>query len=559
MKLSRNYLAIVLILLLAAYLRWARVGLDPMGADDAVISLKAISVARHGQVELLGSAMSVGFWHSPFSIYLYAIPYSLTPDPRIARLFTGALNVIAVALVYLTGKKVFSRPAALIAAVLYAVHPEALISGRGIWNPNVAAPFVALFILTGLLGYYHNNRWARIIHLPALSLAVQCHPSAILLLPITLVLGGHALRQRPDRRREIIGQTMISGAIAALTLLPWGAGLYLAWQSPSAQTVITPLPNRGWGYTFTTIYEGLGYWRKHYSQPIVPVLTAIASLWLLARSFRKEGMPGLAVVMGFFLVPVLALILNAKYRGFYLTPEYPNVFLIQGAFIGGVAARHGSWRGLINTRALRWLVPPLVAFIVGLHLIYAFTPPESYLGPRYSLDEQIAAINLAETRARATGRDLILLAPDTGNEPPYLWELLNEGRDARVVWHGRGLPLPLNGAVMVGFADYAARPFVFSGGDIVGEYFRIVDLPPADHFNPDLAPLQPIRLANGSTLFGFLRETRDSLPSANQQWTIFLIWRVDTPSAEDYKIFVHLINDRGDKYAQLDVPALPVG
>src|SRR5574341_2224328 len=116
---------IVLILLLAAYLRWSKLGGDPLAMDDSVISLKAIGLARHGQWTLLGTVMSVGFWHSPLSVYLYAIPYSLSPDPRIARLFTGAWNTVAVALVYFIGARFFSRPAGIVAALLYAVHPEA--------------------------------------------------------------------------------------------------------------------------------------------------------------------------------------------------------------------------------------------------------------------------------------------------------------------------------------------------------------------------------------------------------------------------------------------------
>lgn len=560
---------IVLILLLAAYLRWSNLGGDPLAMDDSVISLKAIGLARHGQWTLLGTVMSVGFWHSPLSVYLYAIPYSLSPDPRIARLFTGAWNTVAVALVYFIGVRFFSRPAGIVAALLYAVHPEAVGTGRGIWNPNLGAPFIMLYVATGLLGYCRDRRWARILHLPSLSLGVQCHPGAALLAPITAVLMFHALRSNSTRRRSIMWHTALSGMLAALTLLPWGAGLYLAAQAGGLQAEINTLPNRGLVYTVTTIYEGLGYWRKHFSQIIVPALVIVGSLWLAARSLRRrDGVPGLVAVMGFFLVPALALVLNAKYRGFYLTSSFPNAFLIQGALIGGVAtgARVGgrgskfwNWRGLLHTPFVRWSVPPLVSFIVGLHLIYAFTPPESIFGPRHTLDEQIGALRTAEQMAAVSGREVLLLANDTGLEPPYPWELLNEGHSSRVIWHGRPLPLPPNGAVMMGFADDDSWPSIFTGGQMFGSYFRIVDVPPASHFQPDLVPPKPIRLANGTTLIGFLSQSPGDLPRPNQLWTVYLLWRVDTPNGEDFTIFVHLIDSNGDKYAQLDVPGLPAG
>lgn len=567
--LIQKYLPVISILLLAAYLRWFNVGLEPLSTDGSVISLKAIDVSRHGRPTLLGTVMSVGFWHSPFSIYLYSIPYALSPDPRLARLFTGAVNVIAVALVYFIGARFFSRPAGLLASLLYAVHPEALFTGRGIWNPHLGAPFVMLYVATGLMGYYRQSRPARLAHLSALSLGLQCHPAAALLLPITALLFGYAMWRQPKQRLAIISETIIGGVLAALTLLPWGVGLYLGSQGGGAQTEVAALPNRGWGYTLTTMYEALGYWRKDYTQAVVPALTALGSLWLAARAVRRrDGLPGLVIVLGFFLVPALALALDAKYRPFYLASAFPNAFLIQGALIGGVAgelrvngrgARFWNWRGLVHTPYLRWVAPPLVSLVVALHLMYAFTPPESYLGPRYSLDEQINAIRLAKARAIQTGRDLIILAPDTGSEPPYSWELLNEGLGARVVWHGRALPLPVNGAAMIGFADYAARDFVFSGGEAVGKYFRLVDLPPADRFAPDLRPVQPVRLSNGATLLGFLRPSPHSLPAADERWTIFLIWRVDRPGASDDKVFVHLVNANGDKFAQADVPGLPAG
>ncbi len=557
------------ILLVAAYFRWVNIGDGLLGADDSVVTLLAFKVARYGQTIPLGQMSSVGLPQSPFNIYLYAIPYLISPDPRLARMFTGAMNVVAVALTYLIGKRYLGRRAALVSIALYAVHPEALVAGRGIWIQNITAPFVMLYILTGLSGYYDGKLWMRVAHIPMLSLAVQCHPAAILLAPITAILIVYDWYQKPSHRPQVVVHTFVGGLIALIAFVPWGLGLRHFLQGQQIEAVLSSLPNRGIAYAVESTYTMLGGWRNNILRPIQPALTALGAIWLTARVWPpRKRLPGLVVVLAYFLVPTLALIFNVKYRGYYLWPELPNAFLIQGALVGGLFAGRSvtgwlaglrNWRGMMNDRLLRWFAPPLVTLLIGTHIVYAFTPPESYLGHLPSLDKQIAAINLAEARARVTGRDLILLARDTGNEPPYSWEVLNEGRDARVVWHGRALPLPLSGAVMVGFADYAARPFVFSGGDIVGEYFRIVDLPPADHFNPDLAPLQPIRLANGSTLFGFLRETPDSVPVASQPWTIFLIWRVDAPSAEDYKIFVHLINERGDKYAQLDVPALPVG
>jgi hypothetical protein len=540
-------------------------GRDPLYADDSVISLQALSIAREGRRPLVGTVMSVGLWHSPLSLYLYAVPYSLSPDPRIARLWTGAVNVIAVALVYAIGARFFSRPAGWMAALVYSVHAEGVAISRGIWNPNLGAPFVMLYIATGLMGYYQDRSWARVAHLPALSLGLQCHPAAVLLSPITVLLGLHALRHRARSWKRIVGQTMLSGALAALSLLPWAIGLYLAWQRGGAQAEIDSLPNRGLEYLVLTLYQGLGYWQANYSQVILPALVLLGSLVLVLRALKRpEGMPGLVAVLGFFLIPVVALVLNAKYRGFYLNSAFANAFLIAGASIGGLAGpkpgmKPWEWQGLIHLPGARWWLPAVVSLIAGLNLIHDFTPPEMIFGPIHSLDAHIAAIDLTRRLAADTGREALLLAARASAEPPYAWELLNYGQSSRVIWQGQSLPVPQNGALMVGFAADDSWPAVFAGGQRFDDYFRIVEVPPAASFVPDLSPPEPIRLANGIRLLGVLTAPAAAMPRAGQPWTAYLLWRVDEPAGQEFTLFAHLIDANGDKYAQVDVPGLPVG
>ena len=74
MKWLKSYWVLILILIVATWFRWADIGAEYIDGDDAYISLKAIGIARYGRVELLGPPMAVGAWHSPVSVYLYAIP-----------------------------------------------------------------------------------------------------------------------------------------------------------------------------------------------------------------------------------------------------------------------------------------------------------------------------------------------------------------------------------------------------------------------------------------------------------------------------------------------------
>ena len=52
-----HYAPMVIVLVLAAGLRWMNTGLERFSNDEAVHTLKAIAVARHGKFELLGPPM----------------------------------------------------------------------------------------------------------------------------------------------------------------------------------------------------------------------------------------------------------------------------------------------------------------------------------------------------------------------------------------------------------------------------------------------------------------------------------------------------------------------
>ncbi len=570
----RKYIPIALILLLATFLRTANIGDLPLSTDASVHSLKALAIARDGKFTLIGTPMSVGLWHSPLPIYLYAIPYFFSPDPRLAQIFTAVMNLFAVCLVYLIGKRYMSPRAGLIAALLYTVHPEAIFAARAIWNPNLGAPFVMLYVLTGLLGYYDGKWWARIAHPAMLSLAGQCHPSTFLLAPLTLVLWFYAWKQDIGGRRQLAWQVLAGCILAFLLLLPWGVGLYdyMQHSGDQAQAEIHLLHNRGLDYLFTQTYDVLGNWAPGPTKPIQPILTLLSTIWLVTTALRRrERLPGLIVALGFFLVPLMALALDIPYRGYHIRPSYPNAFLIQGAILGGVTSIHTrqgrgiwDWRGFAYNPYLKWLAPPILAALLLAQLQYyaCYIQPKS----RPYLREHLDAVATASDLAHDTGRDLILLIPFRKQAEPYWqwevmnrWAIISQGQDSRTVWSGRGMPLPENGAILLGPADYLERPFVFSGGEVIERSFRMVELPPADHFDPDLRSLDPIRFSNGTQVLGFLREALDSLPLAGQPWTVLMIWQVDALPVTEYKVFLHLIDSEGRQYAQLDLAGLPVG
>ncbi|MEY4234209.1 MAG: hypothetical protein RL635_1176, partial [Chloroflexota bacterium] len=289
------------ILLLAAGLRWFDIGAEPLGIDGTAISMKALAVVRGDALDLRGPSMSVGTFHSPLSVYLYALPYALDADPRLARLYSGVFNIVAVALVYLLGRRYFSVPAGLVAALLFAVHPEAVYISRQILNIVVGLPFVLAFCLTGLLGYCEDRAWARVAHLPLLSLALQCHPASVLLAPLPLALLVLAWLRFPARRGSLLMQTAVSAALAGALLLPWAYALFQDADFAALAGGIEVGGNRGLQYTAATMTTLLGGWGMGWVQAIQPLLTIAGTVWFVVRGVqRKPGAAGLVAVFCFF-------------------------------------------------------------------------------------------------------------------------------------------------------------------------------------------------------------------------------------------------------------------
>lgn len=561
-----HYAPIILILVLAAGLRWMNTGLEHLSTDGANHSLRAIGVARHGQIELLGPPMpyfNFRGWHGPVPIYLYALPFFVTYDPRLALMFTAAAHVIATSIIYAIGGRYFGRRVGVISALLFAVHPEAVHMARGIWNPMFQVPFALAYVLTGLLGYRSNNRWARLTHLPMLTLGGQCHPGMFLLAPISMVLWTTAWQRNPQQRQAQLMDTLTSGFIAVLMTIPWIIGVYIDNVNNLPQTELRVLnlisanadaQDMSTLHMLNRMYQQLGNWEYNWTQPIQPIVTIVGIILLASLTRRhKQGIALRIVALGYVLPPIMIFLLSARYEDHFIWSGYGFAFIIQG-FVASrfMQNKQSPGKNRLNQNLIKWIAVITLALLTLTHILFNFRYDRG-LG-RMSLDKQISAINIAETLAKTTGRDLLLLVSDEVLQ----WEALSEGREARVVWHDRAMPLPEDGAIMLGEINYEGHPLLFSGGKILEGDFRLTELSPTKNFKPDLVPLEPISFSNSTTVFGFLRAIPESLPKAGEKWTVFMIWHLDGLRSEKYKVFTHLVDENGAKYAQVDTQSLPL-
>ena len=175
-------LVIIGILFLAGFLRFYRLSLMEFKYDEADNAYRALEFVSGGVLPQTGMMSSIGVYNPPFFIYLLSIPFMLSRDPVIAAGFIALLNVIGVGLCFMFCNSFFSRRVAVMASLLFAVNPWAVMFSRKIWNQNVLTPFVILFLFSIYKLVFEKNK--KFIYLIIISLAVltQLHMSCVVFL-----------------------------------------------------------------------------------------------------------------------------------------------------------------------------------------------------------------------------------------------------------------------------------------------------------------------------------------------------------------------------------------
>jgi 4-amino-4-deoxy-L-arabinose transferase-like glycosyltransferase len=582
-----EYLVLTCILMLGLFFRVRRLGDDPFFQDQAATSMGALQVAE-GSWPLVGPmsfSFSTTLRDPPLPSYLYAMPFAVSGDPRVARIFTALWNLFSISLAYNICRLYFGRNAGLFASALYAAHPTAVLASRFIWNPNLAAPFVMLFLYTGLQGYYRSTRIPRVLHLPALALAVLCHPSLALLLPISLLFWSWAWWNHVSERRALLVQVGTSGAIAMLLLAPWLAGnLQIAATTYSAENLSIP---GGWTNLQTpdltvvnAALAGKGCWRNNcpmllgdrppeYMTHLLPGITLLATVWtLMLGALRRRILPALGIAAAFFLPPAIASA-TGRVHDHYVWPLIGNAVIIQAAVLSAErdsrsAQRHQLMRSFLPKSTRRFIQFPyalLMALILfgqaRFNLLY--NPREGLA----SLNQSIATVKYALKTARDAGAELILQDYQPPDELRCIgcrgWETLPAllGHDLRVLPQDSGVPAPSTGAYLLRSTSWPHQNDYLLEKETVNTWFQLSRIPTTSETQLDISSAEHYRFANGAHILGLAMASPTALPRASEDWRPSLVWRAGDTTTTDYKFFAHFLDSDGRKYSQADPLALP--
>lgn len=231
---KRDGIILILILFIAALMRFSQAGIVEFFHDDAMVASMVQDMVTGRGIPFTGINSSVGIPNPPTSIYFLALPFAIDLNPMTAIYFIMGWNVVGVGLLWMIAHRYFGRTVALIAGLTYAVSPWAVLYSRKIWAQDYHTPFVLLGFLLALYGFWEaskrteitknlrwlsSHEWAQIWSLPVLLFGFQIHFASWALMPVfgLIVLIGW--------RRISWRAVVMSALLSVLVMAPYAIGL----------------------------------------------------------------------------------------------------------------------------------------------------------------------------------------------------------------------------------------------------------------------------------------------------------------------------------------------
>jgi len=175
---SRRHLATLLIVLVAGWLRTLPLTQNRFHPDEALYATFGRLIAS-GHDPLLSTVVVD---KPPLPFYLMASSMAVFGGTELAaRLPTFFASVLTVAVVYQLGRSLYGTTAGLLAALLMAASPMAILFAITVFTDTLLAAFLFLSLLCVVRGRWGAAGWA-------FGLAFACKQSALFFLPLVGVL-----------------------------------------------------------------------------------------------------------------------------------------------------------------------------------------------------------------------------------------------------------------------------------------------------------------------------------------------------------------------------------
>jgi hypothetical protein len=293
---SRKSVALLAILTLAAVLRLRALDSGWFGVDQARDLTWAARIASGEAFPAVGPAMRNRVHLPPTYYDFWAIPAFFSDDPIAFYAFAALLGVATTALVARLASGIGGARAGLLAALVFATSPIAVIDGRVAWAP-AALPLASAVVLLAARRFLVAPSALRAAGLMiAAGLAPQLHLAAV---PLALVAGVVVLR----RARELGARGLVVAAAAALaTIAPalYALTVPVPHPAPQTQAAVTAGRARAMLELVPRVIDGLS--RPSSARPgaidawiavehlaVAVATAALLWLWLRARRGTREA------------------------------------------------------------------------------------------------------------------------------------------------------------------------------------------------------------------------------------------------------------------------------
>lgn len=195
------------------------------GRDALIVS----RIFTHHDPVFIGPVTSVGNMYLGPLYYYFMLPflYLSYPSPLGPALAVAVLGIVTVPLLYLLGKEMIGRRAALIAAIMGTFSVSAVVYSRFSWNPN-PAPLVGLIMVWATYRAWKRSAWYWVVVAVCFSILIQLHYIAALSLGgaglIWLISLWQMLRKPTAQRNKDVARlamvTLLSIGVTLLSFTP---------------------------------------------------------------------------------------------------------------------------------------------------------------------------------------------------------------------------------------------------------------------------------------------------------------------------------------------------
>jgi hypothetical protein len=573
------------VFLLAAGLRFYHLEWAEFKLDEARLAALALGLARDGRLSLWGIDSSIGIPNFPLTAWLAAIPFAISSDPLVATGFVAGLNTLAALGVYLLGRAWYGEAAGLVAGLLYASAPWAVLFSRKLWPPEFLAPLAVAFIFAADRGFAAASVRAQAawLFLTGLLLAamVQIQYAALSLL-VSAGLWLLALRRRlrpaglagfaaglggaflpflladPTRAltvgRGVLGlfgrQAQIDLKVLEFSWLLFTGQAIHSLAGPSRfEELVARVGDAGPAQVITGLWVGAG------------LLGQMAAIWRpgLARgdgAFRRRAV----LLAGWPLGPILTQVRHPlEIRLEYLLCAMPAFYLLAGSAIAFAGRRWATVALILLALAVAGLQADRVRQVI--HFVGTEATPGAYGVPLAA--HRAVADSLRRLYAAFPAAEVWVVGPGANpayDEYPAVYQVL-VGRDIPIRFQDARRPAdwPNYSVLILTLPGAGDTP---EGAGPVGQPvpWRRGEGEARFRFRTGGAPAEPPSvLSPPPTWPDGVRLTGAAFPDCLRPGNgirLFLYWdtgQVSTP----FQVFNHLLAPDGSRVAQADGPGPP--